>query len=156
MRFTWWFYIPNIKALGLVVSDKKIFKFSSRKSFFSLCDLDMQWTITIWAIIKEYHIRLIPSMFGKNPARSLGENVLWSNCWRGMMDDIQSTMDDRHLSTTIAHHEPMAKVKLKELILRLAMSMIVSLITNREATMCKMRIGTMPKLYLLKVRIITL
>ena len=31
--------------LGLVVSDKNIFKFSSQKTIFSMCDLDMQWLI---------------------------------------------------------------------------------------------------------------
>ena len=49
---------------------------SSWKSIFSLCDLDMQWTGTIWTIIKEGHIRIIHAKFGKNPASSLGGDVL--------------------------------------------------------------------------------
>ena len=45
---TWWrstrlCYIPTIKTLGIVVSNKKIFSFSL-KIYFSPCDLDMQWT----------------------------------------------------------------------------------------------------------------
>ena len=63
----------NIKALGLVVSDKKILKFSSQKSIFSLCDLNMQCTINILPIIKEGHIRINPAKFDKNPASSLGD-----------------------------------------------------------------------------------
>ena len=51
-----------------MVSDEKILKFSSRKSIFSLYDLDMQRTGTIWTIIKEGHTRIIPDKFGKNLA----------------------------------------------------------------------------------------
>ena len=40
-------------------------KFSSGKSIFSLCDLDMQRTRTILTVIKEGHIRIIPAKFGK-------------------------------------------------------------------------------------------
>ena len=43
----------------------------------------MQWTGTIWTILKEGHIRIIPTKFGQNPASSLGEDVVWSNCWDG-------------------------------------------------------------------------
>ena len=46
-------------------------KFSSRKSIFSLCDLDMQQTET-----KEGHIRIIPAKVGKYPDSSLGGDVL--------------------------------------------------------------------------------
>ena len=48
-------------------------KFSSQKSIFSLCDLDMQQTIAISTIIKDGHIRIIPAKFGQNPASSLGD-----------------------------------------------------------------------------------
>ena len=68
-------YIPNTTALGLVVSEKKSLNFSS---FFSLCDLNMQWTLTIWTIIKEGHTRIIPAKFGK-----ISRDVLSSNCWQG-------------------------------------------------------------------------
>ena len=41
-------YILNSKALGLVVSEKKIFlNFQLENIFFGLCDLDMQLTKTI-------------------------------------------------------------------------------------------------------------
>ena len=63
-------YIPIIKALGDVVSDKKIFKVFILKIYFSLCDLDMQRTETIWTTIKEGHIRNIPAKFSPNPASS--------------------------------------------------------------------------------------
>ena len=74
------FHITIIKALGLAVSDKQTLKFSSQKSNFSLCDLDMQWIGTIY-------LRIITAMFGKNSAISLGD-VLLSNCW-GWTTDIQ-------------------------------------------------------------------
>ena len=41
-----------------------------------MCDLDIQWTGTIF---KEGYIRIIPTKFGKNPGSSLGD-VLRSNC----------------------------------------------------------------------------
>ena len=60
-------------SLGLVVTDKKIFKTFISKSIFSPCDLDMQRTGTICIIIKEGHIRIFLAKFGKNPASSLGD-----------------------------------------------------------------------------------
>ena len=63
----------NIKALGLVVSDKKIFKVFICKIYFSLCDLDMQQTETFWTILKEGHVRFISAKFGQNPASTLGD-----------------------------------------------------------------------------------
>ena len=85
-----------IKVLGLVVSDKKIFqkKKSSRKSIFSLCDLDMQWTGTICTIIKEGHIRVIPAKFGSNPASSY--------IYKEM--SFKAIVNDAHSMITIAHH----------------------------------------------------
>ena len=41
----------------------------------------MQWTGTIWTIIKEGHMRIIPAKFGQYPASSLGGDVLWSMKW---------------------------------------------------------------------------
>ena len=80
-------------------------KILSRKSIYSLCDLDMQRTRTICTLIKEGNIRIIPAKFGVNRASCLGD-VLWSNWWR-------HTTDDGHPMITIAHHEPMAQVSLK-------------------------------------------
>ena len=51
-------------------------QFSSRKSIFSLYDIDMQQTGTIRTSIKEGHIRIIPVKFGQNPAGNLGGDVL--------------------------------------------------------------------------------
>ena len=62
-------------SLGLVVSDKKIFKVFILKTFFILCDLDMQHTRTIWTNLKEGHIRFITAKFGQNPASSLGDGL---------------------------------------------------------------------------------
>ena len=46
-----------------------------KKSIFSSCDLDMQWTRTIWTTLKEDQIRIIPVKFGQNPISGLGEDV---------------------------------------------------------------------------------
>ena len=58
-----------------MVSDKKIFKFLVKKSIFSSCDLDMQWTGTIWTTLKEDQPRIIPVKFGQNPISGLGDVV---------------------------------------------------------------------------------
>ena len=63
---------------------------------------DIFETGTIWTIIKDNHMRIIPAKFGQNPAYSIGD-VLWSNCWLG-------TTHARHPIITIAHHEQMAQV----------------------------------------------
>ena len=42
-------YIPNVKTLGIVVSNKKFFIL---KIYFSTCDLDMQWTELFKQIFK--------------------------------------------------------------------------------------------------------
>ena len=65
-------------TLCIVVSNKKILNFHF-ENLFSPCDLDMQRTKSILTFIDKGHIRTIPAKFGKNPARSLGEDVLWSN-----------------------------------------------------------------------------
>ena len=76
-------------------------KFSSQKSIFSLCDLDMHMTITISTIIKEGHIRIIPDKFGKKS----------SHLFRRRCPLQQLLTFRRHTSTfTIAHHEPMVQV----------------------------------------------
>ena len=41
----------------------------------------MQWTGTIWTIIEEEHLRIIPAKYGQNQASSLGGDVLWSYCY---------------------------------------------------------------------------
>ena len=61
---------------------ERFLKFSSWKSIFSLCDLDMQWTAIIWTIFKQGHIRMIPTKFGLNPASCLGGDVLYANLIR--------------------------------------------------------------------------
>ena len=75
---------------------RRFLKFSSWKSIFSLCDLVMLWTRTIWTIFKEGHIRIIPTKFGQNPASSLGGDILWSNCWRRTTHDGRRTSNDHN------------------------------------------------------------
>ena len=53
----------------------RYFKFSSCKSIFSLCDLDMQRTGTIWIIMKDGHIRINPAKFGQNLISTLGDDL---------------------------------------------------------------------------------
>ena len=63
----------NLNKLGRAPLGDAIsrLKFSS-----SLCDLDMQRTRNIRTIIRKGHIGILPVEFGKNPARSLGGDVL--------------------------------------------------------------------------------
>ena len=46
------------------------------KICFSSCDLDMQQIKSILTIIDKVRIRTIPAKYGKNPASSLGVDVL--------------------------------------------------------------------------------
>ena len=86
------------KLYALWFQRRRFLKFSSWKSIVSLCDLDMQWTKTIWTILKEGHIRIISSKFGQNPASSLGIGVIWSNCGRRTTHDGRRTPNDHNSS----------------------------------------------------------
>ena len=55
---------------------RRFFKFSVKKSIFSSCDLDVQWTGTIWTALKEDQLRIIPVKFGQNPVSDLGGDVV--------------------------------------------------------------------------------
>ena len=59
-----------------MVSDEKIFEFLVKKSIFSSCDLDMQWTGTIWTTLKEDQPRVIPVKFDQNPISGLVGDVV--------------------------------------------------------------------------------
>ena len=64
-----WCYIPNMKALSYVVSDKKIFG-----SFIS--KWLMQPTGTVWTTLIGDHPGIIPVKFGQNPMSGFrGEDV---------------------------------------------------------------------------------
>ena len=52
------------------------FKFLVKKFIFSSCDLDMQWTGTIWTILKEDQPRIIPVKFGQISISGLGGDVV--------------------------------------------------------------------------------
>jgi len=67
-----------MKALGLVVSDKKIFENCILKTVKISwpCDLLMQPTGTIWTTLVGDHPGIIPVKFGQNPmSGSRGEDV---------------------------------------------------------------------------------
>ena len=88
------------KLYALWFQRRRFLKFSSWKSIFSLCDLVMLWTRTIWTIFLKrvlIFIRIIPTKFGQNPAGSLGD-VLWSNCWGRMTGDTRQTSNDHNRS----------------------------------------------------------
>ena len=66
----------NIKVPGLLVSDKKIFKFFISKIYYSLCDLEMQRTRTIQTILVECHPDIICMTLFQNWTRALGGVVI--------------------------------------------------------------------------------
>ena len=68
--------MQNYTEIGRVVSDKKILKFLVKKYIFSSCDLDVQWTGTIWTTLKEDQPRIIRVEFGQNPISGLGGDVI--------------------------------------------------------------------------------
>ena len=51
-------------------------EFLIKKSIFSSCDLDMQWTGIIWTTLKEDKTRIIPVKFGQIPTSGLGGDVV--------------------------------------------------------------------------------
>ena len=67
-------------ALGLVVSDKKIFESFILKSIYwpvtYLCN--MQLTGTVLKILIEEHPGIIPMKFGQIPIRGSREDVVWT------------------------------------------------------------------------------
>ena len=77
----------NLNKLGRVPLDDSTYpksrlkalwflKLLSRKSIFSLCDLDMQQTKTIDQLLNRAIIRIIPAKFGQNPTSSLRGDFL--------------------------------------------------------------------------------
>jgi len=67
-----------MKALGLVVSDKKIFESIILKPIFWPRDLLMQPTGTVWSILIGDYQRIIPVKFGQLPICGSREDVVWS------------------------------------------------------------------------------
>jgi len=65
-----------MKALGLVVSDKKIFKkIAFWKPIFGPRDLLMQQIRTIWTTLVGDHPWIIPVKFGPNPMSGLEDKM---------------------------------------------------------------------------------
>jgi len=77
-RTSRWCYIPNMKALGLVVSDKKILKVSFQKPIYWHRDILMQPTGTVWTTLIGDHPGIISVKFGQNPISGSREDVVWS------------------------------------------------------------------------------
>jgi len=67
-----------MKALGLVVSDKKIFESFVLKPIYWPRDLLMQPTGTVWTILIGDHPGIIPVKFGEIPISGSREDVVWS------------------------------------------------------------------------------
>ena len=67
-----------MKALGFVVSDKKIFENCILKTYFWPHDLHMQPIKTIWTILIGDHQGTIPVEFGQITISSSREDVIWT------------------------------------------------------------------------------
>ena len=71
-------------------------KFSSWKSIFSLCDLDMQWAKSIWTIFKEGQIRnILPSLVKNQP-------VVKEMPFEAIVDDTRRTKDIQNICYHVA------------------------------------------------------
>ena len=55
---------------------RRFFKFLVKKSILNSCDLDMQWTGTIWTTLKEDQSRIIPVKFAQIPTSGLAGDVV--------------------------------------------------------------------------------
>jgi len=64
-----------MKALGLVVSDKKFFENCILKTYFRPRDLLMQSTGTVWTTLVEDHQGVLPVKFGQNPTSGFREKL---------------------------------------------------------------------------------
>jgi len=89
----------NLKALGLVVSDKKIFENCILKTYFWPHDLHMQPIITIWTTLVGDHLGIIPAKFGQNAISGFRGECLSKKVYAR-----QRTDDGKRL-VTIAHSE---------------------------------------------------
>ena len=58
----------------------------------------MQWTWTIWTILKVDQPQIIPVKFGQNPISGLGGDVIWKNCLR------THARTDPRMGTYVAMH----------------------------------------------------
>jgi len=67
-----------MKALGLVVSDEKIFENFILKTYFWPRDLLMQPTGMVWTILVGDHPLTIPIEFGRITISGLREDVVWT------------------------------------------------------------------------------
>jgi len=66
----------NMKAVGLVVSDKKIFESCILKTYFFTCGLIVQLIRTILTILVGDHPGTIPVEFGRIPISGSREEVV--------------------------------------------------------------------------------
>ena len=73
-----WFYIPNMKALGLVVSDKQIFENYIFENLFFDHMTTYANNLNRWKKFVGDHPGTIPVEFGQIPISSSGEEVVRS------------------------------------------------------------------------------
>lgn len=81
-------YTQNFKALGLALSEKKIFKDFFSKIYFSLPDPDFQLIRTIWTFLEELHAWKIPGKFLSNLAQWFLRRRCLYTSWRRMQGRI--------------------------------------------------------------------
>ena len=97
-------YIPNMKALGLVVSDKKIFENCILKTYFLT-----PWPTyaTNWTTLVGDHPVIIPEVWSKSNEWFQRRRCLSKKVYaRRTTDDARrTTTDDGQSPVTIAHHE---------------------------------------------------
>jgi len=82
-----------MKALGLVVSDKKIFENCLLKTYFLT-----PWPTyaTNWTLVEE-HLGIIPVKYGQNPMSGFRGEVVWmKKLTHALMDDGQRTVTKAH------------------------------------------------------------
>ena len=70
-----------MKALGLVVSDKKIFENCILKTYFWPRDLHMQPIRTIWTFLVDDHPGTIPAEFDQITISGSREDVVWTSTY---------------------------------------------------------------------------
>ena len=92
-----------MKALGIVVSDKKIFENCILKTYF-FDPILMQPAETVWTTLVEEHLGIIPVKFRQNPMSGFGgEDVSVKQLTD---DERQTTTNDGQRPVTIAHPYP--------------------------------------------------
>ena len=70
------------------------------RPIFSSCDIDVQWTETIWIILKEDQPRIISVKFGQNPISCLRSRCRSKNClFEKLFTDARTGRTDERRTT---------------------------------------------------------